>query len=123
MLRNLFTTSLFCLSAIALSGTDAMAQDIGGRYAVAGTNIDGTTYGGEAVITLTSDTTCQIEWITGDTSSFGICMRYDNAFAVGYQQGDYVGLAIYLVMADGSLNGTWTVAGEQGSGTEVLVPM
>ncbi len=118
MLHQFLATGLFCISASV-----AMAQDIGGRYAVAGTNFNGTTYGGEAVITLTSDTTCKIEWITGDTSSSGICMRYDNAFAAGYQQGDFVGLVIYLVMADGSLNGTWTVAGEQGSGTEVLVPM
>lgn len=99
------------------------AQDIGGTYAVAGTNINGSPYTGEAVITLTSDTTCQIEWITGGTSSFGICMRYDNAFATGYQQGDAVGLGIYLVMEDGSLNGTWTVAGQEGSGTEVLSPL
>ena len=118
MKRALIAAFLFCVSASV--GT---AQDIGGRYAVAGTNIDGTPYGGEAVITLTSDTTCQIEWITGATSSFGICMRYDNAFAVGYQQGDAVGLAIYLVMADGALNGTWTVAGKEGSGSEILTPM
>lgn len=118
MMRGLLAAALVCLSAPV-----ALAQDIGGRYAVAGTNIDGTPYGGEALITLTSDTTCEIEWITGETSSFGICMRYENAFAVGYQQGDAVGLSIYLVMADGSLSGTWTVAGEEGSGTEVLTPM
>ncbi len=118
MNRFLLASVVLCVAASA-----AMAQDIGGRYAVAGANVDGSPYDGEAIITITSDTTCEIEWITGATSSFGICMRYDNAFAVGYQQGDAIGLGIYLVMADGSLNGTWTVAGEEGSGSEVLTPM
>lgn len=109
--------------ALGFSATVGMAQDIGGHYSVAGTNINGSVYAGEAMVTLTSDTTCQIEWITGDVSSFGICMRYDNAFATGYQLGDAVGLGIYLVQGDGSLIGTWTVAGQEGSGTEVLTPM
>lgn len=114
---------IIAVAMVCLSAPVAMAQDIGGRYSVAGTNVDGSSYGGEVMISLTSDTTCQIEWITGATSSFGICMRYDNAFAVGYQQGDAVGLGIYLVMEDGSLNGTWTVAGKEGSGSEILTPM
>ena len=118
MKRMLTAAFLSCVSA-----TVGMAQDIGGQYAVAGTNIDGSPYAGEAMVTLTSDTTCEIEWITGDVSSFGICMRHDNAFATGYQLGDAVGLGIYLVQQDGSLIGTWTVAGQEGNGTEVMTPM
>lgn len=56
-------------------------QSIGGTYTVAGTNFDGSKYGGEATITLTSDTTCTIHWETGGSSSDGICMRNDNAFS------------------------------------------
>ncbi len=117
MKRALIAAFLFCVSASV--GT---AQDIGGRYAVAGTNVDGTPYGGEAMITLTSETTCEIEWMTGATSSTGICMRNQNAFSAGYVLGDAVGLVIYEVMADGTLNGIWTIAGQPGTGTEILTP-
>ena len=123
--KGKFMIKIMVISAfvLGLSATVGMAQDIGGHYAVAGTNINGSPYAGEAMVTLTSDTTCEIEWITGDVSSYGICMRHDNAFATGYQLGDAVGLGIYLVQQDGSLIGTWTVAGQEGSGTEVLTPM
>ena len=84
---------------LGLSATVGMAQDIGGHYAVAGTNINGSPYAGEAMVTLTSDTTCQIEWITGDVSSYGICMRYDNAFATGYLAGAVFKRVVVLAAA------------------------
>lgn len=102
----------------------AMAQtSIGGQYRVEGTNINGTTYEGEATITLTSDTTCEISWVTGPTTSAGICMRNDDSFAAAYRMGDDVGLIIYKVMGDGTMNGVWTIANNGGAGTEVLTPM
>jgi hypothetical protein len=36
--------------------------------------------------------------------------------------GDAIGLVVYKVRADGSLDGLWTIAGKEGSGTEVLTP-
>ena len=108
---------------LALAAQPALAQSIGGRYQVQGTNFDGSPYGGEAKITLTSETTCEIVWTTGSTSSTGICMRNDNSFAAGYQMGDKIGLIIYKLMDDGSLNGLWTIAGQEGNGTEVLIPL
>jgi hypothetical protein len=102
----------------------AMAQtNIGGRYRVEGTNLNGTSYSGEAQITLTSETTCEIEWVTGSTTSVGICMRNDDSFSAAYRMGDVIGLVIYKVMADGSMQGLWTIAGNNGAGTEVLTPM
>jgi len=113
---------LLLAAAAALLAQPASAQSIGGRYRVQGTNFDGSPYGGEAEITLTSGTTCQIVWITESTSSSGICMRNDNSFAAGYVMEDKVGLVIYKLMPDGSLNGLWTISGQEGNGTEVLVP-
>lgn len=110
------------LAALLLSANLAAAQDYSGRYLVAGTNLDGSPYGGEAVITLTSDVTCEIVWTTGSTTSTGICMRHGNAFAAGYELNGAVGLVIYLIEPDGTLNGTWTVAGLNAVGTEVLTP-
>jgi hypothetical protein len=93
-----------------------------GTYTVEGTNLDGSAYSGTATIELTSETTCSIEWHTGSTTSNGICMLYDNAFAAGYVLGDAVGLVVYEVKGDGSLEGAWTISGKDGSGTETLTP-
>jgi hypothetical protein len=103
--------------------TTAHAQSVNaGTYTVEGTNLDGSAYSGTAEITLTSETTCSIEWNTGSTTSSGICMLYDNAFAAGYVLDDAVGLTVYEVKSDGSLEGAWTISGKDGSGTEKLTP-
>ena len=101
----------------------AHAIDFAGKYKVEGTNINGTTYNGEATIDITSETTCEIHWTTGATTSDGICMRNDDSFAAAYKMQDEVGLIIYKVSADGVLNGVWTIAGNGGAGTEVLTPI
>ena len=117
MKKILFSAALLCAAAIPAS-----AQSIGGEYAVAGTNLDGSPYSGDAVITLTSETTCNIEWLTGGSTSTGICSRNGAAFAAAYVLGDAIGLVIYNVKEDGSLEGLWTIAGKDGSGTETLTP-
>ncbi|MGX9144534.1 hypothetical protein [Mesorhizobium sp. 128a] len=115
-------TVLISLAMLGFLVAPAAAQSIGGTYTVAGTNFDGSKYGGEATITLTSETTCTIHWETGGSSSDGICMRNDNAFSAGYVMGKEIGLVVYKVEDDGSLHGLWTIAGKNGSGTEVLTP-
>lgn len=112
------------LLGIALSAfaSTASAQEIGGRYEVQGTNLNGSTYAGVAEITVTSENTCRIVWDTGSISS-GICMRDDSTFVAGYVLGDKVGLVIYEMQADGSMRGVWTVADTTGVGTENLIPM
>jgi hypothetical protein len=105
-----------------LAAQSASAQSIGGTYNVQGTNLDGSQYKGTAEITLTSSTTCVIHWSTGGTESDGICSRNDNAFAAAYVLGDAMGLVVYKVMEDGTLDGLWTIAGKEGSGTEKLTP-
>ena len=109
------------LSLIFLAATCsfAAAQDIGGNYTVEGTNFDGSPYRGTAQIVVTTENTCRIVWNTGSTSE-GICMRYGPAFSAAYSSGNVVGLVIYEVMADGSLEGIWTVADTAGLGTEIL---
>ena len=50
-------------------------------------------------------------------------MRNQDAFAAELRQvGDSIGLVIYKIMPDGSLNGIWTIAGKNGAGTEVFTP-
>lgn len=112
------------LSAIALAfvASPAVAQQIGGRYTVEGTNLDGSPYNGEAQINLTSTTTCEIGWVTGGSTALGICMKNQNAFAAAYVLGDQTGLVIYEIMPNGTLEGIWTVSGQDGTGTERLIP-
>jgi hypothetical protein len=117
-MKKLIASALFALCMIA----PAAAQSIGGSYTTAGTNLDGSPYTGTAEITLTSETTCTIHWVTGTTESDGICSRNDSAFAAAYVLQDAIGLVVYKVMEDGTLDGLWTIAGKEGNGTEVLTP-
>ena len=110
------------VAALILAASPVTAQDVGGHYRVKGTNLDGTIYEGEAQITLTSKVTCEIVWQTGGSTSSGICMRDGNAFTAGYELGGKVGLVIYLIQDDGTLDGTWTLAGVNAVGTETLTP-
>ena len=108
--------------AMMLGVAGAAAADVGGAYTVQGTNFDGSPYSGEVQITVTSNSTCAITWTTNSTSSKGFCMLKDNAFAAAYVLGNDVGLIIYNVGDDGTLDGIWTIAGKNGAVTEVLTP-
>lgn len=116
-MKSVIATAAF----LAMAGT-APAQDIGGHYNVKGTNLDGSIYEGDAQITPTSEYTCSIVWKTGGTTSSGICMRDSNAFTAAYELNGKIGLVIYLVQDDGTLEGTWTVDGVNAVGTETLTP-
>lgn len=113
---------LMLAAAVLAAGiTSAAAQEFGGVYSVQGTNLNGSPYSGTAEIKVISDTTCEIYWTTGGTTSSGICMRYGPAFAAGYVMGDGTyGLVIYEIKDNGVLDGTWTISGAPGSGTEIL---
>jgi hypothetical protein len=118
------TPSRFAVASalFALCGGAATAQNVGGTYTVRGTNFDGTVYSGTAVVTLTSNTTCRIVWQTGGSTSTGICMRNHDSFSAAYLLGNSIGLVIYQIKADGSMEGVWTIADQSGAGTELLTP-
>lgn len=119
-MKRLLLTILF-VGSLAVS---LRAQSVLGRYEVHGKNADGSKYEGTAEIVATSETTCHIVWKTGSpTNTQGICMRKNGVFTAAYKMGDAFGLLIYDVLPDGSMRGIWTVAGESGVGTEVLVPI
>jgi hypothetical protein len=123
-MKTAMRLTLACFGAAALgAGALADAGEVGGTYAIQGTNANGSPYRGTATITVTSSNTCRIVWKTGATSSSGICMRNQNAFTAGYVLQGKVGLVIYEINDDGSMDGLWTVADEPGVGTEKLIPM
>lgn len=110
--------------AVATIGA-AQAQNFGGRYQVQGANLNGSPYSGVAEIKVISSTTCTIRWQTGGGSvQDGICMRNGPAFSAAYAFADgKVGLVIYRILDNGTLDGLWTVAGMNGAGKETLTPM
>ena len=112
--------AMTALVACALAPA-ALAQTIGGKYQVQGTNFDGSPYGGTATVSPSSNTTCRIDWETGSHSS-GICMVSGNSMAAAYRLDGSIGLVLYQLQPDGSLKGTWTLADKPGSGTETLTP-
>ena len=114
--------TLVATVALLLTSTIASAQTVGGNYTVSGTNLNGSRYAGDATITLSSDYTCNIVWKTGSSTSSGICMRDGNALAAGYELNGKVGLVIYMIQGDGTLDGTWTIDGVNAFGTEILTP-
>ena len=114
--------SLLAVVFTFLAGLPGGALATDGNYVVAGTNLDGSSYVGTAVITQTSDTTCAIEWKTGSTVSKGICMRDDDILVASYAMSGVVGLVVYHLLGDGSLYGRWTISGHDGSGIDILTP-
>lgn len=120
MKRGLLIAALGAASLLADAGLAAEVKD--GAYTVKGTNFDGSPYSGTANISITSNTTCRIVWRTGGSTSTGICMRDSDSFAAAYKMGGSIGLVIYKIIDDGSLEGVWTIADQSGAGTETLTP-
>jgi hypothetical protein len=104
----------FCLIA---SGVPALAQtSIGGNYSVEGTNPNGTTYSGTAIIRQEGDR-YSFSWVikSGDTFK-GTGVRDGDTIVVEWGQ-DYP--VIYQIDSNGVLNGKW----DNGQGTETLTPL
>ena len=113
---------IFGLALATGLASAAQAQTVGGSYEVHGTNFDGSKYGGTAQITRSSNSTCRIRWQTGGSTSTGFCMLANRSFAAAYKLGNDVGLVVYELQPDGSLEGVWTIADKSGAGTETLIP-
>ena len=112
---------LLALPLAALLAAPAVAQGVGGRYQVHGTNPNGSSYSGTADITQTSASTCRIAWHVGSEWT-GICMLSGDVFAAAYRSGNTTGLLIFHRQADGSMTGDWTI-GANANGTETLTPL
>jgi hypothetical protein len=115
---------LAAAAAILIAGVaTASAQQLTGTYQVIGDNGNGTGYRGVAAISGTAGGNCAIRWqIPNTPPTQGFCMRQGNVLSAAYRLGDSIGLVVYRLNDDGSLDGTWTIAGKEGVGKERLVP-
>jgi hypothetical protein len=120
------TIARFAAAAALLAATvaSAGAQQLTGRYQVIGDNANGSGYRGVAEITGTAGGNCGIRWAIPNTPpTQGFCMRQGNVLSAAYRLGNAIGLVVYRINDDGTLNGTWTIAGQEGVGKERLVPL
>ncbi len=108
--------------ALLAQSAGALAAEVGGRYSVTGTNFDGSTYTGTAEITVSSNTTCRIVWHISGSDWKGICMRANDTLAAAYKYKNTIGLVHYDIKPNGVLDGIWTMADQDGAGTDVLTP-
>ena len=99
----------------------ASGQNVGGNYAVSGTNPNGSTYSGAAEIASTPKA-CRITWRIGSSTSEGFCMATAKAVAAFYRLGNSFGLVVYDVQPNGVLAGYWRVLDQEGIGGEILTP-
>lgn len=122
-MKHVYGIAMLACAATLLNSAPAAAQDLVGRYEVAGQNPSGSTYSGIATIRGTSGGRCEIRWTLRNTPpSEGFCMRQGDVIAAGYRLGATIGLVVYRLGPDGVLNGTWSIAGQEGVGQERLTP-
>ena len=109
--------SLACaLSSPGLrSGLDDEAESLAGSYDVSGANPDGSAYTGIAEITV-SGGQIAVHWEIGSQTFDGTGQWDGETLTVVYDGGT----AVYERRAGGTLEGSWSPAGEVGAGTEVL---
>ncbi|MFN8828316.1 MAG: hypothetical protein ACK50Q_12245 [Labrys sp. (in: a-proteobacteria)] len=123
MIMTIGRRTATALATLLLSTGISAAQDIGGTYSVEGKNPNGSTYTGTARIEGTEGGNCSITWTIGNgQSSEAFCMRQGEVLGAAYVLGKSIGLVIYRVDGDGVLDGTWSIAGEEGVGQERLTP-
>lgn len=119
-----FARAVLAVIALGFVGISAGADSLtlAPSYKAAGKNPDGSAYTGTVTIKIISDTTYTVEWKIGDSVLKGFGMRQGDTLAATYMLDGQPGLVVYKVQQGGTLNGTWAIKGESGSGSEVLTP-
>jgi hypothetical protein len=105
------------LIALVLSASATLADPVG-RYEMSGTNPGtGLKYSGTVIVQRTGDT-FQVTWAyPSGQRIIGIGIGKSDYFAVSYQLGNNIGLAVYTETGDGWV-GIWAPAGSPALGTE-----
>jgi hypothetical protein len=110
-MRPIFRTHILAI-LIFLTGTLAAMAEIAGEYFVYGRNPDGSAYEGTLQILGNPDGSYTVNWQVGSSYSGRGELKGD-VFTVDW--GD-IDPAVYVVMPDGELHGTWG----DGVGLELL---
>ena len=120
MIRTICTILFVFVAMPAWAAGDKLL--LASTYDEVGTNPDGSRYTGVANIEVISDTTFAIRWKVGNSTFNGFGMRLNDTLAATYMLNGQPGLIIYKVGEDGVLSGLWSIRGQNGSGTDKLIP-
>ena len=93
-----------------------------GRYAVQGTNPDGSRYAGTASLVQAGRGVWTLNWNVAGTAYSGFGIGDGNVLAFSYTSGGSSGVVMYTARPDGSYAGVWAPRGARATGTEVLLP-
>jgi hypothetical protein len=118
MTRILFALAFLLVAVSARAESLSLAN----HYGVVGTNPNGSKYTGTVDIQVISDTTFYIDWKIGGDTYKGFGMRQGNVIAATYSINNVPGLVIYSVENGGVFKGSWALRGQDGNGTEQLIP-
>ena len=102
MLRRSLLAALVALAAPAT--LHAQAGNVSGLYQVQGRNPDGSSYSGSVTVQETAQGAVTFSWVVGQRSYAGSGQRSGSVVTVNWGSS---APAVYVVMSDGSLHGTW----------------
>ncbi|NVO14230.1 MAG: hypothetical protein HXX10_09365 [Rhodoplanes sp.] len=119
-MRRTLAAILVVGSLVAPAGAESLT--LAKSYAVAGTNPDGSSYGGSLAVQVISDTTYTVRWSIGGSTYTGFGMRMNDTLSATYTLDGKPGLVMYQLQDGGVLKGIWAVRGNDGFGTETLTP-
>ena len=97
--------------------------EIGGDYAITGSNPNGSSYVGGLEVTK-RDEVYQFSWTSGNRQYDGVGVRVDDTVAVAFSEGTDgkgCGVVLYMIAADGSLDGKSGYWGVNSSESEKAV--
>ena len=107
---------------MAAGGIGAAAQNISGHYRMEGTNSLYGEYSGTAdieIVAMSAGNICRVEYSDGDA---GISMLKVTTLAVAYLVRGRIGIIVYEISRDGSMQGLFVEDGGV-SGKEKLTPI
>ena len=99
------------------------APEIGGDYTIAGSNPNGSSYGGSLAV-MKRDQVYQFSWTSGNRQYDGVGVRVENTVAVAFSEGSDgkgCGVVLYKIATDGSLDGKSGYWGVNSSESEKAV--
>lgn len=132
--RGFFLGSLLCLFLLSCSALntpkslatptpdEGLVASLVGRYALAGTNPDGSAYRGQVSIQWVGDQ-FQVTWVVGDLIYTGTGVLERGTLVVTWRGLGGEGFAIYDLEENGVLSGKWFTSTEDPPGMETLTPL
>jgi hypothetical protein len=116
---KLLTLSFSAILLVAFAST-AFTQLFAGSYRVSGTSPTGETYDG--TVRISKHGGCRMQGVIESMPVNAACFPRGHNLKAAYRRRGRLVRVVYELTSDGSLNGSWTIAGTPGRGHEVLTP-